>query len=95
MGSRNAQNHRAMAFVQVCRWLAHAAVEAVQDESSGGEGAFETPGAGTAGVCDWRDSNREVEIKFSVCQHFCASLALVGCRVFLYGFFHTIGHFFA
>src|SRR5258707_15275911 len=35
-----------MAFIQVRRWPVHAVVEAVQDESSSEEGAFETPGAG-------------------------------------------------
>jgi len=50
-----------MAFIQVRRWSAYAAVEAVQDESSGGEGAVETPGAGTADGCGGRDSNQEVE----------------------------------
>ncbi len=38
----------------------NAVVEAVQDERTSGEGAFETPGAGAAGGCGGRDANREV-----------------------------------
>jgi hypothetical protein len=38
-----------MVIVQVHRRSVHAAIETVQDETSSGEGAFETPGAGTAG----------------------------------------------
>src|SRR5258708_963561 len=49
-----------MAFIQVCRWSAHAAVEAVQDERTSGVGPFETPGARTAVGCRGRDANREV-----------------------------------
>ncbi len=39
------------------RLSAHAVIEAVQDERTSGVGAFETPGAGTAGGCGGRDSN--------------------------------------
>ena len=37
-----------MAVIQVHQRRVHAVVKAIQDESSGGEGAVETPGAGTA-----------------------------------------------
>ena len=43
-----AQNHGTMAALQVRRRSVHAAVEAIQDESSSGEGAIETTGAGAA-----------------------------------------------
>ena len=46
-----AQNHRAVAALQVHRRSVHTIVEAVYDESSSGESASETPGAGTAGSC--------------------------------------------
>ena len=47
-----------MAFIQVRRWSGHAAIEAVQNESSSGEGAFETPRAGAAVGSGGRDSNQ-------------------------------------
>ena len=42
------ENHRAVAALQIHQRSVHAAVEAIQDEGSGGEGPFETAGAGTA-----------------------------------------------
>jgi hypothetical protein len=48
VGSRNAENDRTVASVQVRRRSVHSAIETVQGEGSGGESALETPGAVTA-----------------------------------------------
>ena len=49
-----------MASLQVCQWRVHAVVETIQDESSSGEGAFETTGAGAAVGSGGRDSNQKI-----------------------------------
>ena len=49
-----------MVVVQVRRWTVYAAIEAFQDETSGGEGAFETRGARAEVGCCGRDSGQEV-----------------------------------
>jgi hypothetical protein len=49
-----------MASLQVRQRAVHAVVEAVQDESSSGEGAFETTGAGTAVDCGGSNSNQAI-----------------------------------
>jgi hypothetical protein len=56
----HAQNHRTMVALQICGWSDHAAVEAIQDEGTGGVGAIKATGAGTTGSCGGRDSDREV-----------------------------------
>ncbi len=58
----HAQNHRPVAALQVRvrGWSDYPAVEAIQDEGTGGVGAFEATGAGTTGSCGGRDSDREV-----------------------------------
>ena len=50
-----------MAALQIRRRSVHAVVEAIQDESSSGESAFETPGAGAAVGCGGGYSDKEVE----------------------------------
>lgn len=50
-----------MASIPVRRRSVHTAVEAIQDESSSGEGALKTPGAGAAVGCGRCDSNKEVK----------------------------------
>ena len=42
-----------MTALQLRRWSGHAAVEAVQDESSSGEGAFKTGRSGSGGRLQW------------------------------------------
>ena len=51
-----------MALVQIRRRSVHTVIETVQDESSSGEGAFETVGAGAAGGCGWRDSSEAMSV---------------------------------
>ena len=53
-----------MAPIQVHRRGVHTVVEAVQNESSSGEGAIKAPGAGTAVGCGGRDSDREITQNF-------------------------------
>ena len=55
-----AQNHRAVAPLQVHRRSVHAVVEALQDESSSGEGAREIPGTGAEIGSGGRGSNKKV-----------------------------------
>lgn len=53
-----------MAALQVRRWSGHAAVEAIQNERSGGEGALEAPGAGAEIGSGGRDSDCSPAITF-------------------------------
>jgi hypothetical protein len=54
------ENHRTVALIQVHRRGVHTVVETIQDESSSGEGALETPGAGTAVGCGGCNSGQKV-----------------------------------
>jgi hypothetical protein len=56
----HAQNHGAVAAVQVHRRTVHTAVEAFQDEAAGREGAAKIPRAGAQDDWRWCDSNKAV-----------------------------------
>jgi hypothetical protein len=56
----DAQNHRAVAALQIHPRPVHAAIEAVQDESSSGKGTLEASRTGTAVGCGGCDSAQEV-----------------------------------
>src|SRR5713101_3284966 len=61
----NAQDHRAVAALQIRRRKVHAVVETVQNAEASGEGSLEISRTGTED--DWGRCNQALKRRFSLC----------------------------